>query len=737
MPINIKELHKSDLDPNDNSWWSKDKIDKINYNFNQLTSGGMIGPIGPQGVNGLSGAKGPIGDVGAQGIIGPTGLQGPDGNSDWYGTDGTISTVHIYPSKPLVEYTPPAFGIGYENTQQQPFGYYDDFFNIKTDTTERVQLSLTSGDIKSEHRFFIDDTTPVYEYGFVRNGSPTFSNRILLRPNDTYSAYAPTGSTWNSTLEIKGTGVKSAPNTLFTARKSVTVNGNTRIQKDAEVGYIMTSTDNQGKVTWSDPNSVLPSYKYGMIISIPSYLFNSTNFNLDTTYTQTFTLSASSTPPEPIRFKFGRGIEGTSYEGWYLCNGQKWNSLPGVNETQVPNLNQVNLTIEPSGDQPNINSFSNDVIVGGHPISIRAVSTGNKYDIVYNSPFYDDDNISDSIKIPLESPSKRKTFDLTQMVHLIKLDRNDLEWEVSSSVANPISTISLVGPKSNARVACLSNDASNYSWDAPAGTDWVTFDDSTTDYKLYLNGTYNYAPTGYYRNGTTTRYWSQSAGILTNAQSCGPTVQLSLEVGTTVFEVNYNRLFPTINLLTTNNSDLANSTFLWNSSTNSYAAAGWYSTQAQNAGRVRRYWDGSQFVGDSIYGMLMMTIEVMGGTVPIRLSKSTSSHGACNDFNTAPEHELFIMNNNASLLVGFTGVLGYATFPWNGYKIYANKNWSTTSTPGSIPLVEIKNQTFPGSTNPTDKVTYLVDGHYDNGILVSDTNLSITSDSKPNVGGYC
>ena len=30
MKINIKELFKSDLDPNSVSWWSTDKIDKIN-----------------------------------------------------------------------------------------------------------------------------------------------------------------------------------------------------------------------------------------------------------------------------------------------------------------------------------------------------------------------------------------------------------------------------------------------------------------------------------------------------------------------------------------------------------------------------------------------------------------------------------------------------------------------------------------------------------------------------------
>ena len=44
--LNIKEIFKSDLDPNSPNWWAKAKVDKINFNFNQLEKGGSYGPTG-------------------------------------------------------------------------------------------------------------------------------------------------------------------------------------------------------------------------------------------------------------------------------------------------------------------------------------------------------------------------------------------------------------------------------------------------------------------------------------------------------------------------------------------------------------------------------------------------------------------------------------------------------------------------------------------------------------------
>ena len=93
MNIRIKELFKSDLDPNSAEWWSKDKIDKINYNFNVLSSGGPAGPIGVEGPNGGEGSKGITGMQGTEGYQGPQGIPGPDSSGNWIMETVSVNTT--------------------------------------------------------------------------------------------------------------------------------------------------------------------------------------------------------------------------------------------------------------------------------------------------------------------------------------------------------------------------------------------------------------------------------------------------------------------------------------------------------------------------------------------------------------------------------------------------------------------------------------------------------------------
>lgn len=72
MAINLKEIFNTDDD--------NIRVDKINYNFDQLLANGG-GPAGIQGVSGQTGLSGPQGGVGATGPIGATGLSGSNGIS--------------------------------------------------------------------------------------------------------------------------------------------------------------------------------------------------------------------------------------------------------------------------------------------------------------------------------------------------------------------------------------------------------------------------------------------------------------------------------------------------------------------------------------------------------------------------------------------------------------------------------------------------------------------------------
>lgn len=76
MPINLKEIFVSDT--------NQIKVDKINYNFDQIIgTGGQRGVQGPQGVQGNIGPVGPTGAQGAQGAAGSTGAAGADGLDRW------------------------------------------------------------------------------------------------------------------------------------------------------------------------------------------------------------------------------------------------------------------------------------------------------------------------------------------------------------------------------------------------------------------------------------------------------------------------------------------------------------------------------------------------------------------------------------------------------------------------------------------------------------------------------
>jgi len=81
MPVNLKEILSGDT--------NQIRIDKINYNFDQIIAiGGQLGPVGP------AGGIGPAGPTGPQGSIGATGASGSDGSDGSAGQDGWTNIEH-------------------------------------------------------------------------------------------------------------------------------------------------------------------------------------------------------------------------------------------------------------------------------------------------------------------------------------------------------------------------------------------------------------------------------------------------------------------------------------------------------------------------------------------------------------------------------------------------------------------------------------------------------------------
>jgi len=124
MSINIKEIFKSDLDPNSINWWAKDKIDKLNFNFSQLVNGGVPGPIGLEGTDGVTGNRGVQGLNGDQGSTGIEGTAGLPGLATWViNSSNDANNITLLPNRmPSPEFAPVGIMIGknYASTTTEP-----------------------------------------------------------------------------------------------------------------------------------------------------------------------------------------------------------------------------------------------------------------------------------------------------------------------------------------------------------------------------------------------------------------------------------------------------------------------------------------------------------------------------------------------------------------------------------------------------------------------------------------
>lgn len=120
MAINLKEIFEGDSD--------FIKVEKINYNFDQILSNGG-GPIGPQGTTGIPGLTGSPGNQGNQGPQGFQGAPGQDGQStDAWDRDETYLNIPAGPTEYFI---------------LRPFSKVDDVIGSPTygeETTTRVIL---------------------------------------------------------------------------------------------------------------------------------------------------------------------------------------------------------------------------------------------------------------------------------------------------------------------------------------------------------------------------------------------------------------------------------------------------------------------------------------------------------------------------------------------------------------------------------------------------------------------
>lgn len=685
MNINIKEIFKSDLDPNNSNWWSKDKIDKLNFNFFQFINGGMPGPSGNKGADGDYGSIGPIG---FQGFIGPQGYQGPKGISiqeDWLEivekTENNITYPTILFPKPpttegYIEYTPIVLKTGYINPNfQSAEDYRGSVKTIYTDSLngglqEKIALRIQNSNKFADFKLKLRNNNLDFEIGRILSSDLGFnlqniSNETVYQINSL--------SYLNSSNDLITVG-----NNLNTTIKTFDFisHNQIKIDKGSFSNYVLISDDINGKVKWVDKKSIFGSFPIGSIISIRPEDFNSLNFELDTTITQ------PGPPYTELRAIYGRGKNNTDFDGWYLCNGETWKFQNGVNEFQTPNLCSFNYEIQSNGDGQNlvVSGDNSPIILGGSNISVNANTTGGGNYEVNMTVNTEDDTIN--------VENANYNTEISRMVHIVYLENSELHWSNTEfAPPPPVSTdITLTSSSVTSAIACTKVPNTLFSWNGANESEWDTFDHTLTQRYLYVNNTTIFAGAGWYKNSNgTTRYWNgtsftqisicSTASIFTAELVTDPnTLNLNGAPGEyigTTYEITGSNLFSTCN-------------GIYDLSTGENAIPGWYRDTEDG---TRRYWDGNQFVGNLFTKNYIHPISPM-------TSYSIEPYTIGCNISTALGRSTYIETDLQSI----EGANTINDLVHTNTILYVHQNWTVVQL-GTAPLVNVISQNAPNTTS--------------------------------------
>lgn len=382
ITINLKQLNSGDSD--------NLKLDKVNYNFDQLVANGG-GPQGPQGSAGAMGYQGTTGATGSQGPQGIMGFQGPVGESGadlWYKVEGDNSTGTadtLYPAADATE-IPPVVVIGYNSTdaeyggEQTPnpsTGQLPSQVIINRKSYFEANISLKSFDVVDNAFDFRVEKNNTSNLDVLRMGFKSTINASEIRNYASHHKFIDNVN-GNIILELDSDNVKFWK--PVEAVENVSIQGDLTIQTNygsgnlgfPEAGKIATSLDETGKILFKTTREIGAGVPFGTIVSVlPSVYYNSLNFIQQQ-------LNYEVGPNDIIDFEIGAGIG--DYEGWYICNGQTWKK--DLNQYIVPDLNSFEWAID-----DNINSITGQGaaasgpvvpnIIGGANISIDANYIGS------------------------------------------------------------------------------------------------------------------------------------------------------------------------------------------------------------------------------------------------------------------------------------------------------------------------------------------------------------------------
>ena len=616
------------LKPVLNTQTNNEKLDVVNYNFDQIVNNGG-GPMGAQGTIGHQGLTGLTGSQGYQGSIGPTGVQGYQGSAAaelWKTNTGTTNDSLV--PKHGTPTNPPTVMYGVDKLDplyNSVFNEASVLFNRKSGAYG-FNLELTDDGVTAA-----DGNKIIYSLGNV-GGISTFqmgfNNTTSGNPTN-WKLYADDfdfSDGTNHFATIGSGGFNVFVPSLF--KNAATFNNTVRINSgNPGAKKILTSSDTSGTVAWKSVSEIGGVVPVGTIVPILTSIFD------DDTLFYKDAISNTLTSGQKLKIRHGAG-QG-SYSGWYLCNGQTWLSGTG-NSKKVPDLCSFDYTIDDntadtaSGGQFGVSQTNQHLaIIGGTNISILA-------DYTSPSTYTVSDTIDSSTATIHTNVSGSPEYDLTKLVYIIYLGEGGWYWQDGGTAPGGGTTVThyyllykyYSSGSSSQTVNYTSSPASTYTTTDTSGTSVVltiTFTPSAGYAFTSSSDISLWAPTGgsifgvspdstvtqtssvLNGNGTITLTVTDSSYptstdpstsnliILGHASAAASPVGITVKRSTTGFAGNNGGAWSNQTIYVNGTNNLASVSQIYGTSAlNSSPTPGWYA-QSISSGWCYRYWNGSSF----------------------------------------------------------------------------------------------------------------------------------------------
>lgn len=421
MAINLKEIFISDSD--------SIKLEKVNYNFDQLLSagGGPKGPTGAKGDAGLQGVTGQKGEIGYQGNQGPQGAKGSSGAELWVESTGTYNNTIVSRHDNVTYTDPPNLVVGF-NTTDPEYSTSSQDASVLLNRTDffgsnlRLQSSSVPG-------YYIDYT--VEEVAGTKKFKTSASSIANTKFEWSASEFSFRDySSSNILYSITPSQVEASLDSVFEG--SVTFNSANLVYNfgTPAAGKVIAANDSTGTFEWKYPDELGGVAPLGTIIGMMYDQWNDSNNFLGTSTPVTATLP---TTDSLLQVTAGRGVG--DYAGWYICNGKTWTNSAGTFSYTVPDLNSFSYTIADNSDTSN-SASQGEVTVSNNELNLLG-GIDLSMDAQYSSPQYSISFTDNTADDTVYTGGSGTQYTIKRIPQIIFLGETDLFWTDNSGQVSP------------------------------------------------------------------------------------------------------------------------------------------------------------------------------------------------------------------------------------------------------------------------------------------------------------